>query len=372
VGEVVFRGGAVLRGGAWVEGELVCRDGLVVDGPPLGGPDSTTVDASGLLAVPGFVDLQCNGGLGLDLTRDPSGLWELGAALPRWGVTAWLPTIVTEAPGAIDAARAALAGGPPPGWRGAAPLGLHLEGPFLAEAVRGAHRAEHLRPPSPDEAAGWSPAAGVALVTLAPELPGALELIAALVARGVVVSLGHSAAAADEARAAIAAGATWVTHLFNGMGPFHHRAPGLAGVALSDDRVRVGLIADGVHVAPEVVRFAQRALGPRLTLVTDAAPALGLAHAPEASRLGDGTLAGGTAGMDQVVRNLVAFAGCPVEEALGAASTSPADVLGDGSRGALEPGRRADVVLLSPDLQVQGTWVAGVGYDWGRAPSEGA
>ena len=359
MGEVVFRGGAGLRDGAWVEEELVCRDGLVVAGPPAGGPDSTLVDASGRLVAPGFVDLQCNGGLGLDLTRDPAGLWELGAALPRWGVTAWLPTIVTAAPGAVDAALAALAAGPPPGWRGAEPLGLHLEGPFLAEAARGAHRAEHLRRPSLGEAAGWSRAAGVALVTLAPELPGALELIETLVARGVVVSLGHSAAAAEEARAAIAAGATWVTHLFNGMGPFHHRAPGLAGVALADDRVHVGVIADGVHVAPEVVRIAQRALGPRLTLVTDAAPALGAADAPDASRLGDGTLAGGTAGMDQVVRNLVTFAGCTKEEALAAASAAPARVLGDPSRRGIEPGRRADVVLLSPELQVEGTWLSG-------------
>ena len=142
-----------------------------------------------------------------------------------------------------------------------------------------------------------------------------------------------------------------MTHLFNGMGPFHHRAPGLAGVALADERVRVGLIADGVHVAPEAVALAQRALGGRLTLVTDAVAALGMPDAPAAAaRLADGTLAGGTVGMDQMVRNLVAFSGCTPAIALVAASTTPAAVVGDPSRGSLASGCRADVVLLSPDL----------------------
>jgi N-acetylglucosamine-6-phosphate deacetylase len=359
VTEVVFSGGAVLRDGAWDEGDLVCRDGLIVDGTPIGGAGSTTIDATGLYVAPGFVDLQCNGGLGLDLTRDPAALWELGAALPQWGVTAWLPTIVTAPEGAIDAALAALAAGPPPGWHGAEPLGLHLEGPFLAEPTRGAHRREHLRAPSTAAVDGWSRDAGVALVTLAPELAGADEVIRELVARDVVVSLGHSGATADEARWAIDAGATWVTHLFNAMGPFHHRAPGLAGVALADDRVHVGLIADGAHVAPEAVAVAQRTLGRRLTLVTDAAPAMGTAGAADASRLADGTLAGGVAGMDRMVRNLVAFSGCPRQESLLAASAAPAEVLRDRSRGRLEPGRRGDVVLLSPDLLVRAAWIGG-------------
>jgi N-acetylglucosamine-6-phosphate deacetylase len=158
---------------------------------------------------------------------------------------------------------------------------------------------------------------------------------------------------------AIDAGASWVTHLFNGMGPLHHRAPGLPGIALSDERIRVGLIADGAHVAPEVVALAQRALGRRLTLVTDAAPAMGSPEAADAARLADGTLAGGTVGMDQMVRNLVAYAGCEPGAALDAAAAAPAEVLGDRRRGRLAPGRRADVVLLSTDLRVQGAWIGG-------------
>jgi N-acetylglucosamine-6-phosphate deacetylase len=358
VPELVLTGGAVLRDGGWEVGDLVCRDGVIVDGPA--GPDAEVVDAGGRLVAPGLIDLQCNGGLGVDVTSEPARLWELAAALPRWGVTAWLPTVVTAPEGAIEAARAALAAGPPDGFAGAVPLGLHLEGPFLAPEARGAHPEALLRPPTLEAVADWSPATGVALATLAPELPGALEVVSALAGRGVVVSLGHSAATSDQARAAIDAWATWVTHLFNGMAPFHHRRPGLPGVALGDERVHVGLICDGVHVDPVAVALAQRALGRRLTVVTDAVRALGLAvPTGDGVRLADGTLAGCDVGLDEAVRNLVAFSGCSTAEAVRAASAAPAAVLGDVDRGALRPGARADLVLLTPELHVVSTYVAG-------------
>jgi N-acetylglucosamine-6-phosphate deacetylase len=357
--ELTITGATVLRGDQWVDSDLVCRDGLIVDGPPTSGRDSRPIDGAGLLVAPGFVDLQCNGSVGIDVTSDPAGMWELGAALPRFGVTAWLPTVVTAPPGAIDAAIAAWTAGPPPGWRGAVPLGLHLEGPFLSPTKRGAHREEHLRVPTLAAVDGWTRERGVAVVTLAPDLDGADDVLTALVERGVVVSLGHTPATAAQARGAVDAGATWVTHLFNAMAPLHHRAPGLAGVALADERVRVGLIADGVHVAPEVVAVAQRALGPRLTLVTDAVAAAGAPDAPDEARLADGTLAGSTLTMDQAVRNLVAFTGCRDESALSAASAAPAAVLGEASRGRLEHGRRADLVLLTRGLDVVATWVGG-------------
>jgi N-acetylglucosamine-6-phosphate deacetylase len=212
----------------------------------------------------------------------------------------------------------------------------------------------------------------VAVVTLAPELPGALEVIEALVARGVVVSLGHTGATAEQARAGIDAGATLVTHLWNAMAPLHHRAPGLVGVALTDERVRAGLIADGIHVDPAVVALAAAAMGDRLVLVTDAVSALGL---PEGRhrlgtievehgegvgvRLADGTLAGSDLAMDQAVRNLQAFAGGTVDRSLAAASTTPAAVLGDVSRGSLSAGHRADLVLLDDGLRVVATIVGG-------------
>ncbi len=366
--EAVIRGGSVLLGGEWIAADLPVHGGHITEAAH---PAAQVIDATGLLVVPGFVDLQCNGGLGIDLAREPERIWELAAALPRWGVTAWLPTIVTTPAPVTERALAALAAGPPDGWVGADPIGLHLEGPFLAPAKKGAHDERRLLMPSRGVSRGWSREAGVALVTMAPELEGALGVIAELADRGVVVSLGHSAAMATEAVAGVDAGATWVTHLFNAMAPLHHREPGLAGVALTDRRVHVGLIADGIHVHPTAVALAQRSLGARLTLVTDAVGALGLSAGTQrfgraevtvgddGVRLADGTLAGSNLSMDQAVRNLVAFSGCSTAEALFAASTAPAAVLADSTRGELLAGRRADAVLLDEHLGVVATLVAG-------------
>jgi N-acetylglucosamine-6-phosphate deacetylase len=368
MGALVVRGASVWRGGGWVDGDVGAVDGFLADTAPAG---AVEIDGAGLLAVPGFVDLQCNGGCGIDLASEPERLWELAERLPQWGVTAWLPTIVTSPPEVVERALATLDAGPPPGWAGAVPLGLHLEGPFLAASRKGAHVAGLLRTPTLEAIEGWTRETGVALVTIAPELEGAIEVIRALSERGVVVSMGHSAADHGEARAAVDAGARWVTHLFNAMAPLHHRQPGLAGVALTDERLRVGLIADGIHVHPDVVAIAQRALGERLTLVTDAVAALGMGPgehqlgrarvtvADDGVRLADGTLAGSNLSMDAAVRNLIAFTGCPREVAIAAASSAPAQLLGDDRRGALEPGRRADVVLLTQSLEVAATIVAG-------------
>lgn len=366
--EAVIRGGSVLRDGEWIDADLPLHGGHVTDAAH---PAAEVIDAAGLLVVPGFLDLQCNGGIGIDLASEPERLWELAAALPRWGVTAWLPTIVTTAPDVAERALATLAVGPPDGWVGADPIGLHLEGPFLAPARKGAHDERRLQPPSLERSRGWSREAGVALVTLAPELEGALDLVVELVARGVIVSLGHSSATAAEATAGVDAGATWVTHLFNAMAPLHHREPGLAGVALTDERLHVGLIADGIHVHPTAVALAQRTLGDRLTLVTDAVGALGMPAGTQrlgraevtvgddGVRLADGTLAGSDLSMDQAVRNLVAFTGCSPEVALHAASTAPAALLSDPTRGELIAGRRADAVILDTELNVVATMVAG-------------
>jgi len=403
MGDLVVRGASVWRPEGWVDGDVVVRGGVVVGATDGDGP---VLDGRGLRAVPGYVDLQCNGALGIDLATEPERLWELAAALPRWGVTAWLPTIVTSPPEVVERALATLAAGPPQvvepgsatpptaaerapavrppeGWVGAVPLGLHLEGPFLNPARKGAHPAPLLRPPGPALAEGWSRDAGVALVTLAPELDGALDLVAALAARGVVVSLGHSEASSGQATAAVEAGATWVTHLFNAMGPLHHREPGLPGVALADERLRVGLIADGIHVHPTAVAAARRALGERLTLVTDAVAALGVEPGPQrlggatvtvgddGVRLADGTLAGSALSMDRAVRNLVAFTGCDLHTAVHAATAAPAAVAADPTRGSLEPGSRGDLALLAPDGQVVTTVVGGVvAYD-GRRPGGG-
>jgi N-acetylglucosamine-6-phosphate deacetylase len=320
------------------------------------------LDADGGIVVPGFVDLQCNGAGGIDLTAEPERLWEVAALLPRFGVTAWLPTIVTSPPDRVDRALAALGARPAGLGTIAEPLGLHVEGPFLNPVRRGAHDPALLADPAADAGriAGWSRETGVALVTLAPELPGALDLLRALTDRGVIVAAGHTDAGYDEMHAAVDAGVSMVTHLFNGMNALHHRAPGVPGAALSDERLHAGMIADGVHVDPAVVALAWRLLGERFVLVTDAVAPMGTPGATgQGVRLGDGTLAGADLPMDGAVRNLTAFTGCTLREAARAASAHPATVLGDPTRGHLDPGARGDLVVLSPDGEVRATVIAG-------------
>ncbi len=359
-GSLRLRGGRVLLDGAWVDRDLSIVDGYVAGDDPEGDAIGT-LDVSGHLVAPGLVDLQCNGAAGVDLRSAPERLWEAAAALPEHGVTAWLPTVVTSSPDVIARAQAALAAGPPPGWWGARPIGLHLEGPFLSPHAAGAHPVELLRSPTLDAVEGWSPADGIALVTLAPELDGATPVIRTLAERGVVVSIGHSQATAEQVESAIDAGASAVTHLFNAMSPLHHRAPGVAGSALVDPRLDVGLIADGVHVDPRVVGIAERALGDRLVLVSDAVAPLGddAFEWSEGVRLRDGTLAGSVLPLSRAVRNLVDWTGCSPERAIAAASTAPARVLADTTRGHLAPGARGDVVVLTPDLDLVATVVAG-------------
>jgi N-acetylglucosamine-6-phosphate deacetylase len=346
-------------------------------GPAGGGPTAASrnvdIDAGGLLAAPGFVELQINGGFGHDFTADPASIWTVGAGLPRHGVTAFLPTIVSSPRDVVEAGRRTLLAGPPPGYGGAAALGLHVEGPFIAAERIGAHDPAHRRDPDPAFVEGWSPATGIRLVTLAPELPGALELIAVLAARGIVVSIGHTAATAAEAQAGFDAGARFVTHLFNAMPGLDHREPGPVGAALADPRVTVGLIPDGLHVDPLVVDVAWRRAGPgRLAVVTDAIAALGMSPGSyhlgtmdvvvdaSSARLADGRLAGSLLTLDRAVRNLRAFTGASVADVIGAVTSTPARLLGlAATHGELRPGVAADVVLLTPELEVAATVIRG-------------
>lgn len=347
-------------------------------------PDAeATLDASGLILAPGFIELQVNGGFGLDLTSDPGSIWQLGVRLVELGVTAFLPTIVSSPPEVVSKAQEVVQAEPPAGYRGAVPLGLHLEGPFLAPSKRGAHRLECLRAPTPVETRTWSPADGVAMVTLAPELPGALELIRHLARRGVVVSAGHSDADLTVGEEAIDAGVRYGTHVFNRMRGLDHRSPGLATALLADERVTVGLIADGVHVHPEMIRIAWRLAGPnRFSLVSDAMAGLGSASgrfqlggqevfvADSSARLQDGTLAGSVLPLDLGVRNLMAFTGCPPELALQAVTRVPARLLRLKARGVIAPGNPADFVLLTERLEVVATIVDGeIAHAASGAPS---
>jgi N-acetylglucosamine-6-phosphate deacetylase len=369
----VVNGSVVISVGVVADG-YVLLDGGVVAAVGSGGPPKAaqTIDAGGGWIAPGFIDVQINGGHGVDLTTQPERIGELGEFLVRYGVTAFVPTIITCPPEARWAALEA--------WRqhhdqagAAVPLGMHFEGPMLSPVRRGAHPESMLVAASADVVADWGPASGVVLATVAPELPGAPAVIEELTRRGVVVSLGHTDASAEQFAAGLAAGATYVTHLFNAMRPFSHRDPGPIGATLADTKVVAGLICDGIHVDPTAVRMAWRALGPsRLNLITDAVEVLGL-DTIGSSRIGsidvtvgaagvrtaDGVLAGSNLSLDEALRNLVEFTGCSVVEALATVTSTPADLLHLTDRGRLVVGGRADVTILDSSLNVTATIVGG-------------
>lgn len=350
----------VLTPGGERQATVTVEAGAIVDVVATSGP------AGRELVVPGFVDLQVNGVDDVDCSdTDDDGWRRAGELLAATGVTAWLPTLVSQPLERYGDQLARIDARRRPGVPGPVVLGAHLEGPFLGDRP-GAHRREAIVPID----RGWLDALPdtVRIVTLAPEQPDAVRAIGSLRGRGIVASLGHSAADHATAVAALDAGATMVTHLFNAMGPLHHRSPGLVGAALADDRVVAGLIADLVHVHPALLRTAFRAKGPDgIALVTDAVgwragrlAALDLALVDGAPRLADGTLAGSALTMDQAVRNLVDAAGIDPLDAIRAASTTPARVLGDDWRGQIRPGARADLVVLDRhDLSVRRTVVGG-------------
>lgn len=317
-------------------------------------------EAPDRILVPGFVDLQVNGHDDVDVATADGAAWErMDALLVAQGVTTWCPTLVSAPAGSYGGALArivAAAARPTTGRPRIA--GAHLEGPFLGGAP-GAHPPDLLLAIDLDWLAALPDI--VRLVTLAPELDGALDAIRLLTDRGVAVSLGHSTASYEESVAATEAGARLVTHLFNGMDPFHHRRPGLVGAALAHPLLTPCLIADLVHVHPAALRFAMAAT--EAILVTDAiawrAPHAGQrVTVTDAPRLPDGTLAGSALTMDAAVRNAVG-AGVDLRTAVVAATMQPAYALGLTDRGDIEPGLLADLVVLTPDLEVDEVWIAG-------------
>jgi len=354
-----------VRGGRDVHGaplDLDVVDGVI--GSRLDQPAESILDATGLVVAAGLLDLQVNGAAGADVTAEPDRIAEVGAELVRHGVTAYLPTVITSPAEARVAALSALEHerSAVEGPDRAVPLGLHLEGPMISPERRGAHPELWLRDPSPDLVDGWSREAGVVMVTIAPELPGALEVIAELCRRGVVVSIGHTAATAAQVEAAVTAGATCATHLFNAMPPLGARDAGPVGAVLAGGDITAGLIVDGIHLDEYAVRTAWRVLGPdRFWCVSDTTAALGIGDGPArlgdqdvvvsegAVRLADGTLAGSAASLADCVRTLWTTTGCSLAEAIATATSTPARLVGDGLRGTLAPGARGDLVLLDVD-----------------------
>ena len=323
----------------------------------------------GGIAVPGFVDLQVNGYGGVDFAAaDAAGYQAAGDALLEGGVTAYQPTLITAPEESLIAALQTVPAGEEAGPR---ILGVHLEGPFLSPNRLGAHPAAARRDPDRDLLERLLAAGPVSHVTLAPELPGALELVHLLHERDVVVSCGHTDATAAEADAAFDLGVGTVTHLFNAMRPLGHRDPGIAGAALVRDDVIVQVILDGHHLAPEIAQLVWRTAAGRMALVTDAIAAAGTDARSSslsgvdveirggAARRADGVLAGSVVTMIDSVRNLHAL-GASFVDAIGAATVVPARIARRPDLGVLRPGGEADVVVLDDRLEIRTVIRAGL------------
>ncbi|OCT64295.1 N-acetylglucosamine-6-phosphate deacetylase isoform X1 [Xenopus laevis] len=384
-----FRNCRILRDHTLHREDLWVRQGKVLNPEKLffdeKGSADLQVDCHGLIIAPGFIDTQLNGGFGVDFSLESSdvkrGVLLVSKNILSHGVTSFCPTLVTSPSSVYHKVLPQISvrdGGP----EGAGVLGVHLEGPYISREKKGAHPERCLRSFSergfPDLLDTYGTLENVSIVTLAPEMERSKEVIKELVQRGICVSLGHSVANLSQAEDAVTHGASFITHLFNAMLPFHHRDPGIVGLLTSDQipkgkTVYYGMIADGIHTNPAALRIAHRAHPKGLVLVTDAITAMGLGPGKHtlgqqeilieglnAYVAGTHTLAGSIATMDMCVRHFREATGCTVEEALEAASLHPAQVLGiEDHKGTLDFGADADFVLLDDSLNVKATYIAG-------------
>ncbi len=338
--------------------------------------EAKVMDAGGLFVSPGFIDAHIHGGVGFDfMSCSAAELDEILLFQASCGVTAVLPTLASsffdQEMEMVRQLGAALHRPSP----GAAIVGLHLEGPYINPEKRGAQPASPIRLPDLKEMNALIEASGhtVRLVTLAPEMPGALELIKSLIKQGIVVSAGHSNATYQEMLSGIKAGVTRVAHLYNGMSVFNHREPGLAGAALEQDKVFAEIVLDGFHVHPAAARIALRSKGlDWLVLVSDATQAAGLGDGiyirpgnrkiivkDGAARLESGALAGSTLTMDRAVANASSFLGLPLEQAVQLASLNAAKSLSLSARGCLAANFVGDVIIFDRDIRIRATFVNG-------------
>ncbi len=352
--------------------------------PPLrageGGGGGEVPNASQLTLLPGFLDIHIHGGGGFDtMDATPDALRTICRTHARSGTTGMLLTTMTQSrekiTAALAAARQAYDAGAAFCPDGARVLGIHLEGPYISAKRPGAQPKEFVRPYDAAEFADWLDVAGDALklITLAPEEPGADELMRVCRERGIVVSFGHTDATADQTRAALdIAGHAHATHLFNAMPSLHHRNPGVIGVALTDERMRCEVIADGHHVAPEIARLTLAAKGDSaMILITDAMAGAGapdgtydlgghaVTVADGRALLADGTLAGSVLTMAQAARNVREWTGAVWETLARLSSTNAADALGLAKKGRIAPGAEADFVLVDDALTVRATYIGG-------------
>ncbi|GAB0093426.1 N-acetylglucosamine-6-phosphate deacetylase [Sergentomyia squamirostris] len=385
---IQFRNCQLVRNHQIVKDDLWVRGGKIID--PMGiffdeeRVSDVQVDCQGALIAPGFIDLQINGGYGVDFSYDVNtvreGVLKVARGLLAHGVTSFCPTLVTSP---VDTYSRVLpqiqrtAGG----TSGATILGVHLEGPFINPSKKGAHPAECIRD-FPNGINSLLEVYGnlddVSIVTLAPEKENAKEVIEELTKRGITVSLGHTMANLSQGEVACQQGASLITHLFNAMLPFHHRDPGIVGLLSSDAippgrTIFFGIIADGIHTHPAALRIAHRVHPEGLILVTDAISAMGLSEGTHhigqmdvdvsggrAYVAGTKTLCGSIAPMDECVRIFRKASGCGTVFALEAASLTPAKCLNiTHQKGTLNYETDADFVLLDEDLRVCSTWIAG-------------
>lgn len=341
-----------------------------------------TVDFQDAILAPGFVDIHIHGGAGYDaMNADTAGRSEMERLLAAHGVTSYFPTTVTapvdQTLSALDRLAEAIERaehGRDGDERRAQPLGIHLEGPFISHLRRGVHPpASLLRPTLQMFDDFWQAARGrIRMMTIAPELEGAKEVIAEAAQRGVCVSLGHSNADLNATRAGVAAGARHVTHGFNAMRPLDHREPGIIGAMLTDSRLSADIIADGIHLDPIIVELFLRAKGPdAAVLITDATAATGMpdghyrlgsleVEVKDGRCMSEGRLAGSVLTMDCAVRNVMQFAGLDLQQAVRPASLNPAQAAGLADRGKLAVGAKADIVVLTPVGEVKATMARGV------------
>ncbi len=377
IGEIVTPDGVLEQGALTVD-----DSGLIAEVTPtrITSAQSGDIDAGGLLVLPGFVDVHVHGGGGADFMHGtPDAVRQITRTHAKYGTTSLLATTLTasrEATGrAIEAARAVMEAGPGEGE--ARVLGIHLEGPYICAAKRGAQPAAFVRPPDTDELAHWIALSGgrIKKITLAPEIPGAEEVVRLACAHGVTVSLGHTNATAAETEAAIGWGATSATHVFNAMRPLHHREPGAVGASLARSEIVCEVIADGIHLDPLIVRLIAAAKGPEgVVLITDAIEGAAMSDGEYTlggqpvfvqngtAAFADGTLAGSVLTMNRAFTNLRRFA--PAVSLPGSALLSSGNALRQiglsEELGRIAPGMTADLVVLHPKTgEVEATLVGG-------------
>src|SRR5579872_156430 len=374
---VVLEGRLVLPDRVLERGQVVLEGCQIVEVVMEAGRYPATLDYGESYLAPGFIDLHAHGIAGADvMDASVDSLRLVARRVAARGATSFLPSTVTAGRavlrGVIECVRRVM---DEPGDDESRVLGVHLEGPWISTAFKGAQNEAFIEPPRVEAARELLEVAPgtVRRVSLAPELPGSEDLARALIAAGVLVSIAHTGATYEQTIAAAELGASHVTHCFNGMSGFHHRAPGVAGGAMLRDDLFVELIPDGLHVHPGAMELLIRVKGrERVMLVTDSMAATELNDGVYSlggkevfvrggdARLADGTLASSTLTMDRAVRELVTRCAVSLVDAVFMAATTPAIAIGLGSSlGALRPGYVADLVVLGTDLNAQATWVAG-------------